>query len=85
MSFKQSVRPVPEQGEAVSAYGRGRRGNSGARPACIVRVYRKGLAVRGAGQLCAKRQIGEVCGEQGQFKTEAVKQAVRGNPGGLPA
>ena len=67
MPAEQTVRPVLEQGEAVSAHEWDGCSNCCARPAGIIRVYREGLAVRGAGQLYAKRLFGEVCGEWGQF------------------
>ncbi|WP_275443855.1 hypothetical protein [Petralouisia muris] len=56
-----------EQGEAVSAYEWDGCGNSCACPACIIGVYRKGLAVNITGQLYTKRQFGEVCGKRKNF------------------
>ena len=45
--LKQVVGSVLKQGEAVSAYEWHGRGNSCARPACIIGVYREELVVKG--------------------------------------
>lgn len=85
MPAAQAVRPVLEQGEAVSAHEWDGCSNCCARLAGIIRVYREGVAVRGAGQLYAKRVLSEVCGELGQLHKLEEKQAVRDIPGPFPA
>lgn len=83
MPPEQAVRYILEQGKAVSANEWDGCGNRCARAACIIRVYRKGLALRRAGQLYTKRLLGEESRKDRQFKTESEKQAVRKEAGGL--
>ena len=74
MPIEQSVRYILEQGEVVSPYEWDRRGHSCARPACIIGVYRKGLALKSAGHLYEKNSYIEVYVESVQLHKRTGKR-----------